>query len=139
MDNIKVLKAAINTYGEKWQIDRAIEEMSELTKALLKNRRTDNKETRRDVREEIADVYVTLRQMCLIFDPDGEIPKIAEYKIERLAHRLEEQLPERNEISERTLKRITGSLKRRGVGEGTYVVRRCADDATSVVVLEDKP
>ena len=33
---------AINTYGEQPQVDVAIEEMSELTKALLKYRRNED-------------------------------------------------------------------------------------------------
>lgn len=35
----KILERAINTYGAYAQVDMAIEEMSELTKALLKHRR----------------------------------------------------------------------------------------------------
>lgn len=42
MDDIDIIKQAIKTYGIDAQVLMAIEEMSELTKALCKERRTRN-------------------------------------------------------------------------------------------------
>lgn len=91
--NTAILKKAIATYGTKAQVDMAIEEMSELTKALCKERRSklDSKihaEAVANVIEEIADVAIMLRQMIIIFDRDGEVEKEIQYKIDRLAQRL---------------------------------------------------
>ncbi len=94
--NVDVLKRAIATYGTKAQVDMAIEEMSELTKALCKERRSDldsskHTETVANVIEEIADVAIMLRQMMIIFDHDNEVEGIIQYKIDRLAQRLKER------------------------------------------------
>lgn len=88
------LRKAIETYGIHAQVDMAIEEMSELTKALCKERRTELKqgnhaEALANVIEEIADVSIMLRQLIMIFDKDNELPAEIEYKIKRLAQRIE--------------------------------------------------
>ena len=54
---------ALNKFGEQKQKDMAIEEMSELTQALLKERR--GRES--NVAEEIADVTIVLDQLKLIY------------------------------------------------------------------------
>ena len=91
----KILERAVKTYGGYAQVDMAIEEMAELTKALLKHRRaldavgTDGLESLKDktddVLEEMADVGIMLNQLALIFgDPiEQEIAKL-----ERLERRL---------------------------------------------------
>jgi hypothetical protein len=62
-----ILEKAIDTYGNESQVDMAIEEMSELTKALLKYRRALKGNTdisvskaHSDILEEIADVEIML-------------------------------------------------------------------------------
>lgn len=71
MDKTELLKKAINTYGVQAQKDMMIEEMSELTKAILKERRVDNftiAELAKDnIREEIVDVQIMLNQMKIIY------------------------------------------------------------------------
>lgn len=71
MDKTELLKKAINTYGVQAQKDMMIEEMSELTKALLKERRADNitieKLAKDNIREEIVDVQIMLNQMKIIY------------------------------------------------------------------------
>lgn len=89
-----VIKAAIATYGTAAQVDMAIEEMSELTKALCKERRTQlqpgtHAEAHANVIEEIADVAIMLKQLIMIFDKDNEIQKEVDYKINRLEQRLQ--------------------------------------------------
>lgn len=72
----KILQAAVDTYGASVQTDMMIEEMSELTKALLKWRRAATidgdctAEKYNAVLEEMADVGIMLNQMCLVYgDP----------------------------------------------------------------------
>lgn len=78
-----ILSTALATYGIHHQEDVAIEEMSELTKALLKRRRgEDNAE---DVLSEIADVQIMLDQMRMLY---GHTHDYEQAKIERLAGRL---------------------------------------------------
>ena len=75
----KILEGAIKTWGEEAQSVVAIEELSELTKALTKCLRYyvaeqgDHGQIVADIREEMADVGIMLNQMELIFgDPTEE-------------------------------------------------------------------
>lgn len=96
-DNKKseILERAIERYGCTAQIDVAIEEMSELIKALLKQRRADVIQdedkllkAEADIAEETADVYIMLAQLCMIFE-NGELVKSEiERKVARIAERL---------------------------------------------------
>jgi hypothetical protein len=67
---------AINTYGEQPQVDMCIEEMSELTKELLKLRwestQAGFQKRRENIKEEIADVQIMLDQMRIIFGDTAE-------------------------------------------------------------------
>lgn len=93
-----VLNRAIDTYGANTQIDKAIEEMGELTQALLKERHSRMTEEHKlhlaHIEEEIVDVYIMLSQLMIIFREryktlDGEcLQSMADYKIERLRRRL---------------------------------------------------
>ena len=90
----QILREAIGTYGEIAQADMMIEEMSELTKALLKLRRlrpgADVAAARDSIREEMADVQIMLDQMRMIF---GTTDKIEVEKLERLKNRLRMDRP----------------------------------------------
>ena len=93
--NPEVLRRAIRTYGTQEQADMAIEEMSELIKALLKYRRVCNdpekrREARKGIVEEAADVLITVAQAIIIYDYDREIQGMVDYKLDRLRGRLEE-------------------------------------------------
>lgn len=75
----KILEGAIKTWGQEAQSVVAIEELSELTKALTKWLRYyltgqgDYEQIVADIREEMADVGIMLNQLCLIFgDPTEE-------------------------------------------------------------------
>ena len=85
----EVLKLAIEICGEENQIDKAIEEMAELTQALLKYRheRKSPSEIYANVVEEIADVRIMIEQMAIIH-VDGAVKEKVDYKIDRLAQRL---------------------------------------------------
>lgn len=88
----------IQTYGEQYQVDRFIEEASELIKALLKRRRTDLPEDRfneftinADIQEEIADTLITLSQVIKICGDEEQIREIMKLKIERARTELEKK------------------------------------------------
>lgn len=89
-ERTELLKAAIRVYGKPAQIDMAVEEMSELTKALCKVKRAhggpETTAAISNVIEEIADVQIMLDQLRIIFDSDAEDEEQA--KLERLAGRL---------------------------------------------------
>lgn len=89
----ETLRAAINTFGIPRQEDVAIEEMSELTKAIIKNRRSVTKSHKDDIREEIADVFIMITQLKMMYGEN--IDKIIDRKIERLQQRLEDNSYER--------------------------------------------
>ena len=87
-----ILNKAIETYGEHSQIDKAIEEMAELTKALMKLRYCEKDFERQIVQdavsEEMADVEIMLTQLHMIF---GNTKKVEEYQIKKIK-RLERRL-----------------------------------------------
>ena len=94
----RILKHAISHYGEAHQIDKAIEEMSELTKALLKLRYAE-KDYEREilqeaVAEEIADVGIMLRQLRMIFDFDATILQYEDDKVQRLQRQMRKEVEE---------------------------------------------
>jgi NTP pyrophosphatase (non-canonical NTP hydrolase) len=86
-----LLQRAVDTWGRFAQVDMIIEEMSELTKALLKERRVppalvnELENAIANIREEIADVQIMLDQMKLIY---GDPKNIESEKLDRLAERL---------------------------------------------------
>ena len=92
MDNFyaqAVCHAAVHTYGKEHQKLLAIEEMSELTKALCKDTRyPDNPAVLDNVAEEIADVRIMLDQLERIFACSEQVRKYKHKKIKRLADRI---------------------------------------------------
>ena len=89
--DMKLINECVRIYGKSSQVDMAIEEMSELTKALLKERRvdTDNEKKAADhIAEEMADVIIMLEQLMIIFDNVEEIQEQITYKLERQRKRL---------------------------------------------------
>lgn len=90
-ERIALLTRAIRTYGEPAQIDMAIEEMAELTKALCKIKRAqagcEVTAAIGNVVEEMADVQIMLDQLRIIFHRSTE--EAEEAKLERLKNRLD--------------------------------------------------
>ena len=72
-------------YGKNPQILKFIEEMAELTQALLKG---DEKH----IAEEMADVGIMLEQVEYLFGNANLVSAIREMKIERQIHRIEEEI-----------------------------------------------
>ena len=85
---INTLKRAIDTYGVRSQEDVAVEEMSELTKAIIKHRRYNSGETMANLLEEIIDVQIMLIQLSLHYGIAG---RLFSKKIDRLKKRLDEE------------------------------------------------
>lgn len=74
-----ILEGAISHYGSDAQIVKAIEELGELTVELARHRNgLGNVEA---LREELADAFVMLNQLELIF---GDVSEIEVAKLERL-------------------------------------------------------
>lgn len=97
----EVLQECIDTYGADKQIDQTIEEMSELTKALLKHRHLEGEnvnptsaadlvKARTDILERTADVIIMLTQIIMIFGDRDFIERIIESKVYRQRRALAE-------------------------------------------------
>lgn len=90
----EVLQECVNTYGAEVQVDMAVEEMSELTKALLKYRRKeaqgskDLEEARENILEEVADVIIMLTQLIMIYGGRDLVQETIENKVDRQIKRL---------------------------------------------------
>ena len=97
-DKKQILQKALKTWGTNAQILIAIEEMSELTKALLKNINR-GKDNRDHILEELSDVLITLEQIQMIYgftqeEINGAICK----KMEKINKRLPtEEIPSAEE------------------------------------------
>lgn len=84
----KILETAISHYGATHQKNIAIEEMAELQKELVKDMRGELNE--RAVLEELADVYIMLEQLMMIYDFRAvDLYNMKKCKLERLKKRLE--------------------------------------------------
>ena len=73
--------------------DVAIEEMSELIKAICKMRRAgvNEKPAAMDaIVDEIADVSIMLEQLCMMYECFEAVENRRRYKVRRLANRLKE-------------------------------------------------
>ena len=86
--DLAVLERAIERYGSDMQLNVAIEELSELIKEICKAKRgTDNRPA---IIEEMADCFVMLDQLSLIFQINRmEIDSVIDSKIQRLKERME--------------------------------------------------
>lgn len=94
-DREKVFRSCISYYGADSQVDMAIEEMSELTKALLKLRRAKQGEAeaaRIAIIDELADVRIMVRQMEILFQCRSDVEERIDYKVRRQKRRLESAL-----------------------------------------------
>ena len=88
---IKIINKIINKYGKKAQVLQTVEEMSELTKELIKNinRGKDNES---EITLEIADVLIMIIQLVEIYNIDGDkILGAMEYKLLRQDERMENE------------------------------------------------
>ena len=91
-DDERIMQQAIETYGVQAQCDIAIEEMAELTKAIMKIRRVadDYEKTQSaldNLLEEIADVDIMIDQLKIMWGPK-QVEECRRKKLERLDRRL---------------------------------------------------
>lgn len=86
------LQLIIDTYGTAAQTDIAIEECSELIKALVKGRRNAKKGIDKELKEaiidEIADVEIMMNQLIIIHSCRKEVEERIDFKIDRQIERL---------------------------------------------------
>ena len=92
LDGESIMRQAIETYGVQAQCDVAIEEMAELTKAIMKLRRVEDdygktQATLDNLLEEIADVDIMIDQMKIMWGPK-QVEECRRKKLERLDRRL---------------------------------------------------
>lgn len=87
-DKINLTTIADN-YGKEKQVDIAIEECSELIKALLKDRR--GKATIDDIVDEIADVQIMPYQLEYLFKCENAVNERVRAKIARQLSRIKEE------------------------------------------------
>lgn len=96
----KIYSEAVSHYGDVHQILKAIEEMSELQKELCKflgavqdgtyiNHPELHNRARTMITEEMADVYVMLRQLKLIFNNEETVETVISGKLARLRGRMD--------------------------------------------------
>lgn len=88
MDRKEVYRTAIGKWGKEMQLTVAVEEMSELTKEICKHYRG---ELNRDaISEEMADVYIMLEQMMMIFGNEEDVARWMDTKVDRLRRAVSE-------------------------------------------------
>lgn len=76
-------------YGDKAQALMAVEEMSELTKEVLKEF-VRGQDRRSEIKEELVDLIIMLFQLCGIMDYNCmELVSMAKYKVDRSVNRID--------------------------------------------------
>lgn len=92
-EQMRNLNTIVETYGNDAQEDMAIEECSELVKAILKFRRSNTKDSdlRDAIIDEIADVQIMLTQLGIIFNCVEEVNERIDFKIDRQMGRITER------------------------------------------------
>lgn len=93
----EILQKCIDAYGKEAQIDIAIEEMSELIKALIKERRAfkrNDQDARNqatiNIAEEMSDVIIMITQLGLIFKNHEKVQDFIKFKLKREEDRIKE-------------------------------------------------
>lgn len=83
---LEILKDALYHFGINHQQTKCIEEMSELTKEICKNK--DGQNNIDHIAEEIADVLITIDQMIIYNDIYDAVAQYRAEKLERLRHKV---------------------------------------------------
>lgn len=80
--NEKTIDKTIELYGKEFQINKCVEELNELIKAI-------NSRNKDEIIEEIADIILTINTLCKILSiKDEDVNSIIKYKIERIERRM---------------------------------------------------
>ena len=88
MNEQELYQKALNKWGIISQINLLIEEMSELTKVLLHDRRNSKNVSIEDIAEEIVDVEIMLGQIKL-WIPEEHMERMKRLKLIRLQQLLQ--------------------------------------------------
>jgi GH35 family endo-1,4-beta-xylanase len=88
MTENEIYQAAIVKWGADHQIDKAIEECSELIAALIQHR--DGRVPKFDVANEVADVEIMCGQMRVLFGND-QVNNCKQHKLNRLQKLISEE------------------------------------------------
>ena len=96
--DIDKVKGIVEHYGEAAQQLKAIEELSELQTCVIQRLGDKNKVSDMDIIGEIADVYIVLKELELIYAlDDREIQPMIEYKLYRTGERMKAESGETDE------------------------------------------
>ena len=91
-DRYLLYREAIDHYGAEHQEDKVMEEMAELTQAIIKHRQNPCKETYMNLLEEIADVTNTQEQLKMIhcnhLNEEEVLLMIREEKLEKMKNEI---------------------------------------------------
>lgn len=97
LNKIEIYKMILNLYGEDLQQIVAMEECSELIRAISKMIRTNSStsfnaqaDCLKNLVDEIADVLIMIDQLMLIYNIDGAVNYRIEEKLERQLKRMKE-------------------------------------------------
>ena len=92
----EILNKAVYTFGFEKQYLMAVEEMAELTHAIMKSYRCGKMSMTASIIEEMADVQIMLRQMRMTFDEDDEehYKFVFDLKIRWLQNKIEDDIEE---------------------------------------------
>lgn len=82
----KMLRKVVERYGADAQLNVAVEELSELIKALCKYKRGE--ENYKNIAEEMADVSIILSELKIIFDNTEAVSDWKKRKLRRLKMRM---------------------------------------------------
>lgn len=96
-------KVAVALYGAEHQIDKAIEEMGELTTALIQYR--DKRINKGEVLTEIADVRIMMEQLTEIFG-HAEADVVYKKKVDRLSATIQRKFEEDRVHDSKILERV---------------------------------
>lgn len=85
----EIYKRAILKYGSSRQVDKTIEELGELSTALMKFKH--GTADMKAVVTELADVFIMVYQMSIVFGMDDVIDEI-QYKTRRLEKKMDDEI-----------------------------------------------
>ena len=85
-----VCALAVAVYGREHQIHKAQEELSELNRALSRDRQGERE--KKHIAEEIADVRIMCRQLEIIYGIEDAVDDRIQYKLRRLMRRIERKV-----------------------------------------------
>jgi len=87
MEEKQIYEKAVRLWGKQIQTDMMIEEVSELTKIILKERR--GKAFIAEIIEEMVDCQIMINQMRVIYDDEPMWNRIMAHKLSRLQQMIE--------------------------------------------------